>query len=448
VRRRIAAIAAVVSSIVLAVAAIAVVLLVQSQLVAGLDRSLEQRADQLAALTESESGPGHVASSSEDRFTQLLAADGAVLDATPNVEGVAALAELPEGRQAITTVSDVPIDDDAYRVLIRRLDSGGAIQYVVVGETSDDLDDGVRTLIATLAVVFPLAVVALVALVWWLVGRTLRPVEEIRRAVSEIGLAELDRRVPSPGTGDEIDLLAGTMNDMLARLESASSNQRRFVADVSHELRTPLTRMRTSLEVDVGRAEADLEQTARDVLGDTIDMQALVDDLLFLAHRDAGSAVIEHEPVDLDVIVDAEARRVRVDLRPEMRLDTTRVSAAEVVGDQRQLARLVRNLVSNALRHAEHRVAIELHEKSGVAVLLIDDDGPGIAGPDRDRVFERFVRLDEARSARDGGTGLGLAIVRDIATAHHGTVSIADASIGGTRVEVRLPTRETANRAR
>ncbi len=423
-------------------------MLVQTELVANLDGSLEQRADLYVAEVIDDGRSVVAGSSGEDRFVQVLAEDGAVIASTSNVAASAALVPLPVGQQATSTVSDIPIDDDAYRVLIRRFDAGGTSGYVVVGENADDVADGVRSLITTLAVVFPVAVVALVALVWWLVGRTLRPVEEIRREVSGIGLGELDRRVPSPGTGDEIDRLAGTMNDMLGRLESASSNQRRFVADVSHELRTPLTRLRTTLEVDLGRPDGDLEQTCRDVLGDTIDMQNLVDDLLFLAHRDAGTAVLARTPVDLDVIVDAEVRRVRSDLDRGPDVDASRVSAVEFVGDERQFARLVRNLLGNAVRHAERRVVLELDDDDGIAVFRVDDDGPGIPAPERDRVFERFVRLDEARSVRDGGTGLGLSIARDIVMAHGGTVRIADAPIGGTRVEVRLPAGAPSSRPR
>lgn len=442
-RRRITAIAAAVSALVLIVAGVAVVLLVRSELIANLDRSLEQRAELIVAGMVDGNASVIPEAGSEDRFVQLLADDGTVVAATRNLDGGAAVVAPPDGRQDISTRTDVPIDDDAYRVLIRRFDSDASSGYVVVGENADDVIDGIRSLVTTLAVVFPLAVAALAALVWWLVGRTLRPVEEIRRDVSEIGLGELDRRVPSPATGDEIDLLAETMNEMLGRLESASSNQRRFVADVSHELRTPLTRMRTALEVDLGRHEADLKHTCRDVLEDAIEMQDLVDDLLFLAHHDSGTAVVEREVVDLDAIIEVEVRHVRTHLGSDVSVDMSDVSAVGVIGDGRQLSRLVRNLLDNAIRHAHQRVEISLAEESQVAVLRVDDDGSGIAAEDRERVFERFVRLDEARSSRDGGAGLGLAIVRDITTSHGGSVAVVVAPIGGVRVELRLPAAES-----
>ena len=441
VRWRITAVAGLVAAVVLGVAAVVVVVAVQRELRDNLDRSLAQRADQVEVAVLSDPATGLANSDQEDRFVQVLDARGAVIFSTDNVAGSDALVDLPIGRQEATTRSDLPLEDDRFRVLIRRFDLDGGTNYVVVGENIDDVTDGVRALVVTLAIVFPLAALALVAAVWWLVGRTLRPVEEIRREVESIGLDRLDHRVPAPGTGDEIDRLAATMNDMLARLQSSAEVQRRFVADVSHELRTPLTRMRTTLEVDLSEPGADLDVTARGVLDDAIDMQALVDDLLFLARRDAGTGDVRLRPTDLDVIVDEEVRLVRAETT--VRVDMTGVSAAVVDGDARQLARLVRNLLSNAVRHAASLVMVTLVElddaRTGEVMLRVDDDGVGIAPEDRRRVFERFVRLDSARSGRDGGTGLGLAIVADIAAAHGGTVHVVESSLGGASFVVRLP---------
>ena len=362
IRSRITAIAAVISLVVLAVAAVIVVLVAQAQLRENLDRSLEQRADQVEAAVLVDATAAIANSNREDRFAQVLDAGGRVLFASDNVADVGALADLPAGRQEARTRSDLPLEDDVYRVLIRRFDVDGDSQFVVVGENIDDVRDGVRALVWSIAVAFPIAVLVLAGSVWWLVGRTLRPVEEIRSEVAAIGLAELDHRVPVPGTGDEVDLLAGTMNDMLARLESASAGQRRFVADVSHELRTPLTRMRTALEVDLSRSDSDFAATCRTVLGDAIDMQTLVDDLLFLARRDAGRAVTRQDPVDLDVVVDLEVQRIRAEHDAGPRFDMSGVSAAAIVGDEAQLTRLVRNLLSNAGRYATGEVVVALTE--------------------------------------------------------------------------------------
>ncbi len=447
-RRRITAIAVVLAALVLVASAVLVVVVVQSELASNLDRSLEQRAEQIEASIESDADVGLVTSNAQDRFTQVLDASGAVIGSTLNVAGAPALAELPSGKQQARTVDDVPIEDDQYRVLIRRFDVDATTRYVVVGENVDDARDAVRALIATLAIVFPIAVALLGAAVWWLVGRTLRPVEEIRAQVDSIGslgLDALDRRVPSPGTGDEVDRLAGTMNEMLARLESSSARQRGFVADVSHELRTPLTRLRTNLEVDRSDPNADLAATVDGALADTVEMQHLVNDLLFLARRDAGGTTDTDRwtLVDLDVVVGDETAAVRPTAaeRPDgaVDVDMSRVSAAVVRGDAAQLTRLVRNLLTNAVRHATSRVTVTMRQTGELIELAVDDDGAGIPEEDRERVFERFVRLDSARNARAGGTGLGLAIVGEVARHHRGTVRAEQAAGGGARFIVTLP---------
>lgn len=437
IRVRITMWAVAIVAVVLTIAAIVVVYVVETQLEDNLDRSLEQRADQIEQSALADPSVALLNSNREDRFAQVLDADGVVLLATDNVADEPALAELPGRRQSVTTRSDLALEDDAYRVLIRRFDGPGAAHFVVVAENVDDLRDGVRALVITLALVFPAAVFTLAVAVWWLVGRTLRAVEEIRGRVAEIGLGELDERVPVPGSGDEIDRLAATMNDMLARLESASAGQRRFVADVSHELRTPLTRMRTTLEVDLGSETRDLAETCRSVLGDAIDMQQLVDDLLFLARSDAGVDPVPRSAVDLDVVVEREVRRARPEA--DVDIDISAVRAVVVHASERALARLVANVLTNAVRHAATRVVIATAaDAGGAAVLTVDDDGTGIAEADRQRVFERFVRLDESRQRSSGGSGLGLAIARDIAEAHGGTLEIADSPLGGARFVTRL----------
>jgi signal transduction histidine kinase len=170
-------------------------------------------------------------------------------------------------------------------------------------------------------------------------------------------------------------------------------------------------------------------------LDEVVAMQDLVDDLLFVARNDTTDSGPARKLVDLDVIVDDEVRKLRP--ASTVPIDMTRVSAATVAGDASQLARVVRNILTNAVRHAASRVELTLTENESVE-LSIDDDGPGIPLPERERVFARFVRLDAARTKGDGGTGLGLAIAHDIVTAHGGEIAILDAPIGGARVLVTL----------
>ena len=251
VRFRITALATLIAAVVLTACAVLVVAMVEQQLEDNLDHSLAQRADQVEAATLIDPGTALANTNQEDRFVQVLDADGGVLFASDNLAGRPAVVEPPSGDQTASTHSDIPIEDDLYRVLVRRYSVDGVDRFVVVGENVDDVRDAVNALIAVLAVTIPTAVAVLAFAVWWLVGRTLRPVEQIRREVASIGLDQLGRRVPEPGTGDEIDRLAATMNEMLARLEESAARQRQFVGDASHELRSPLTRMRTTLEVDL-----------------------------------------------------------------------------------------------------------------------------------------------------------------------------------------------------
>jgi len=302
----------------------------------------------------------------------------------------------------------------------------------------DDVRESTRTLTTLLLITIPVVATTIAALVWWLVGRTLRPVEDIRRNVAEIEASDLDRRVPVPAGSDEIVRLARTMNAMLERLGAANARQQQFVADASHELRGPLTRMRSELEVDRAHPEtADARATAQSVLQEVSGLQRLVDDLLLLARSDAGATSFSSETVDLDDIVLRDVARLRSETGIEV--DAHGVSAAQVRGDAQALTRVVRNLTDNAARHATSVVTLTLGEVDGTAVLSVGDDGPGIPAGDRDRIFERFTRLDGARTAGSGGTGLGLAIARDVVTRHGGTIRADSVRGAGTRFVVTLP---------
>lgn len=285
------------------------------------------------------------------------------------------------------------------------------------------------------------ALVALVALaVWYLAGRALRPVEAIRVEAESITGSTIHRRVPEPDTDDEVGRLARTMNAMLGRLEESSQRQRQFVSDASHELRSPLASIRTNVEVALRNTDrADWAAVAGRVLAEDARMEDTVSELLELARIDEieGGTPVESLPeVDLDeLVLDETFRDHRVPI------DTTRVSAGRVHGRRAQLSRMTRNLLDNADRHAKWRVAIELqnNSESGTVELTVDDDGPGIAAEDRERVFDRFTRLDDGRARDSGGLGLGLSMVRTIAEQHGGTVTIDDAPLGGARVTVSLP---------
>ena len=237
---------------------------------------------------------------------------------------------------------------------------------------------------------------------WFVVGRALRPVETMRRDLAVISPENLDHRVASTGNDDEIARLAQTLNDTLARLESFTDRQQRFVADASHELQSPLASSIAELELALADPEqCDWPTTASDLLTEQQRMTRLVQDLLFLARDDDGATDARQTLIDLDDVVRSEAARLRP--RTTVPIDTSAVAPVEVRGGAEQLARVVRNLLENAVRYAATRVTVTLatgeRDDRRVAVLTVADDGPGVPAAARERIFERFGRADESRAA-------------------------------------------------
>ena len=431
IRFRIAALAVAISSVLLIGVSLLMATGLRWQLTENLDEGLNQRADTIAAVV-SGTLPAQL-SADEDLLIQVVDSKGFVLSASANLAGAQPIASLRPGIRNITSVPGRP---EEFRVLVREISSSSVQVTLLVAVNNDDVTDPVTILTWLLAVAVPAVVLVLGALTWWLTGRTLRPVDKMRVELAEITGTNLGRRVAEPATGDEIDRLAHTMNDTLDRLEDAIRRQQRFVADASHELRSPLTRIRTELEVDLATGEpSDPTRTEQSVLNETIDLQRLVEDLLHLARGDDGIFDSDFRPVDLDDIVLREARRLRE--RGRVAVDVNGVAAAQTIGDPHQLARAVRNLFDNAERHAASTVTVGLAESEGRVQLTVSDDGNGISPEDRDAIFERFTRLDDARARDTGGTGLGLAIVRDIVQRHHGTVELDNRA--ETRFMVELP---------
>lgn len=322
------------------------------------------------------------------------------------------------------------------RVARRQLDSGRTL--IAVGSLSsveESLDGfGRRLLLGA-----PVLLVLLGALVWFFTGRALSPVESIRQEVDGIDGDDLGRRISVPGSSYELSRLATTMNGMLSRVDESVAGQRRFVADASHELRSPLAGIRSTLEVNLAHPEGvDWEESGVSMQREATRMQRLIEDLLELAHSDAGETALRHEAVDLDdVVLDTVSAQQAT--HPSITFDLSAVSAAQVHGDREALARVIRNLTENAARHARSTVWVGTREHGGYGEFLIADDGPGIPEHQKDEVFERFARLDEARSRDAGGSGLGLAIARDIVVRHNGDIALSRSNAGGAEFVVRLP---------
>jgi signal transduction histidine kinase len=391
VRLRVTALATAALAVVLIIAGVTLVVVQRAALIEDVDDAARAIAAGVSAELDSKPMPQPIQVTGDDDTAVQVVTEGSVRASTANIAGEAPLTIRAAGAE---TLDLAPHAEGRFRVLVTDVDTADGPARLIVGVALDDVDASIAALIRSLLLTTPLALVALAAVVWWVVGRTLRPVEV------------------------------------------ANQRQQRFVADASHELRGPLARIRSELEVDLAHPDGSYPwRTHRSVLDEIERLQQLVDDLLQLARSD-GIAATPPSVVDLDDVVLAEAERIRA--RGLLRVDLSQLSAAQLEGDADGLIRAVRNLADNAARHAQTTVAFGIAESNGSAVLTVTDDGPGIPPSEAERVFERFTQLDPART--DGGVGLGLAIAREIVTRHGGTIVVDQEYDAGARLVVTLPT--------
>ncbi len=429
--------AVLVVAVVLLAGAFTLVATVRASLRDGLVTTAEQRAATLARQIETTGlpEPGPAENDDEepgDEVWQVTDSRGAVVRSSE-----------PLRERLVTDEDDdedevrLPGADEPYLVVTEDAEAGEVAYVVAVAASLEEVEDSTEALVAPLALGLPLVLLLVGGTTWGVATRALAPVERIRREVDQITGDRLDRRVPEPRSRDEIHRLAQTMNRMLGRLEQSRARQQQFVADASHELRSPVASMRQTAEVARTHPGALPEgELAEAVLEESVRMQRLVDQLLVLTRADEGGAGHPPSDVDVDDLVLDEARRVRA---AGFTVETSQVGPGRVRGDRTALGRVVRNLVDNAVRHARSTVALTVRDHDDVVELVVEDDGPGVPERDRRRVFERFVRLDEARARDAGGSGLGLAIVEAVVTAHGGTVAVTPSVVGGARFVVRLP---------
>jgi signal transduction histidine kinase len=438
---RSAFVAATVVFIALTVAGAGLAAVLYRSMLSGIDSTAAERVGEVAAEVESR-GTGRLDPQllrTDERIlaVQVIAADGRVVQRSASAPEtpMVPIDEIGDGLHIGIPEHASPFG--RIRFSAQTVDGPDGRYTVLVGEGSQGISSTVKTVIVALAVAAPIVIVVSAAATYLLVARSMRSVDAIRSRVAEISTSDLTERVPVPESRDQIAALARTMNEMLARIEAGHTAQQRFVGDASHELRSPLTTIISALEVAVAHPELlDKELAAGTLIPEAHRMQALVDDLLLLARADERGLPIRSEDVDLDDLVSAEAQRLRRETSLEVDTDLT---PTRVVGDAAALTRVLRNVLDNAERHAVSRVEVAVQARDDRAVVTASDDGPGVPAEDRDRVFDRFVRLDPDRSRTGGGAGLGLAIVREIVAAHHGTVAIDDRPGGGTRITVQLP---------
>lgn len=437
VRSRSALAAAAVVAVAVVLTGVALVAATYLFLRDGVERTAEQRAAQVAALvgggTRADLAAAVRPTPGDDTVVQVLDPSGAVVAASESVGDTGPVSPLrpAPGR---TLREDRDLDDDPFRIVAVGVETATGVHVVLAAHSLDEVGDGAEAAGTGLLVGLPLLTVVVGAATFLFVGRGLRPVEAMRREAAAISATNLHRRLPVPAAADEIAALATTMNTMLDRIEAAAAAQRRFVADASHELRSPLSTIHAGLDILAAAALPDHAATqVTRMRRESRRMAHLIDDLLLLTRVDESGLGLRREDVDLDDLVHAERDRLSA-ARPDLEV-TVRATPVRVTGDPHHLHRVLRNLADNAARHARRTVSITLTESG----LVVADDGPGIAPADRERIFERFVRLDGHRSRQGGGAGLGLAIVRELVAAHGGTVTVGSAPDGGAEFRVTLP---------
>jgi signal transduction histidine kinase len=437
-------------AVTLAAGALLLFAVLRVSLTRGLDDTARQGARQVAALANHHDLPKPVPVANSTLSVQVLDSHGRVIDVAwdPQVaDRLVSLLPFATARSMARTGQAVQMNGAPYGIpaLLRVVavpTSGGGV--VIAAVSYAEVSDSLFAVGLAAAIGTPLLFLLLVLVTWLVTGAALRPIEGLRRGAQEItGTgAGLGQSLPVPEARDEVHGLSVTLNDMLARLEAARQRQRAFIADAAHELRSPIASIRTQLEVGVDHPEVvDWPATAAGVLADTLRLTRLAEDLLALARLDEWTdRPPPGRPVDLAALASEVCARYA-----DARVPVTAAGAGWCVvgGETGGLDRLLVNLIDNAVRYARSQVSVRAHGEGPWVLLSVTDDGPGISRQDAERVFDRFTRLDDARS-RDadsgGGSGLGLAIVRGTATAHGGSAWLEDASPGpGLCARVRLP---------
>ncbi|KSW28758.1 HAMP domain-containing sensor histidine kinase [Cellulomonas sp. B6] len=426
---------------------------------AAVDAAVRERSATLAALVADDRVPDALPVTQPGEVAQLLDASGAVLatsttaSRTLPVVDAATLAAWREraGGRVLVVGTEGSAYDRVARAAVRAVTYRGEPATLVTTVPLTDVEGVLRALRVALLLVVPVLTVGFALVLRALLGRVLAPVEDLRAAADRVALAGGPGSLPVPAADDELGALARTLNAMLDRLETAAARQRTFVADAAHELRSPVAAARAAVEVAAAHPEAyPVADLVADLAPQVARMQALVDDLLVLAR--VGAAPVARGPVDLADVA-AEAVASVAPPAAARGVEVTVTGAATAVGAAGPTARAVRNLVDNAARHARSAVTVRVERvpadaaasggpgagTGGRVRVVVDDDGPGVPAGDRERVFERFVRLDAARERDAGGAGLGLAIAREVAREQGGDVALDVAPTGGLRAVLTLP---------
>ena len=411
-----------------------------------IENGLRSRADDVAALVRgTDAGLGSGLADTEDSFAQVIGPDGRVRDATPGLVARPLLAGdllMMARRSTIVTEREgLPgLDGARARLLATPVEDRGRTLVVVAGASLEDRDEALTSLLAQLLVGGPVALALASLLGYGLAAAALRPVEAMRRRAAEISATTTGRRLPVPRADDEVRQLAGTLNDMLDRLEAGFDRERRFVAEASHELRTPLALMRTELELALRRPRSaeELREAVASAAEETDRLARLADDLLVLARSDEGELGLSREPLFAKELLATVAHRFAVRAAQSGReVEVDAPAELGLTGDRLRLGQALGNLVDNALRHGGGVVSVSGRRNGEAVELHVTDQGPGLPPDFLPVAFERFSRPERSRS--EGGAGLGLALAEAVAKAHGGTAHAVNLPGGGADVWLALP---------
>jgi two-component system, OmpR family, sensor kinase len=449
IRVRVTAAFAIAMAAVLAGSGLYLYLRLESHLAGALDRELQLRAQDLAALVNephralAKDNSGRFIERGES-YAQLLSPVGRVLDATKPLGRSPLLNRIElrraERRPIYIDKPSVPGLNEGSRLLATQVKRSGAPVVLVVGATQQNDVETLASFRDELLIAGPIALLLASGAGYLLAGLSLRQVESMRRRAAAVSAETPGRRLPVPPTGDEVQRLGETLNDMLARLEAALERERNFVADAGHELRTPLALVRTELELALRQARTaeELRTAIRLSSHEVNRLSQLAEDLLLIARTDQGRLPLRVEPVAVDILF--ASIRSRFEWRAaEMNkiVAATPADGMLLVGDRMRLEQALGNFVDNALRYGGDEITLRAARQNGRLELRVHDNGNGFSPEFLEQAFDRFTRGDPAHGR--GGSGLGLAIVKTIAEAHDATAHVANSPSGGADAWISLP---------
>jgi heavy metal sensor kinase len=410
-----------------------------------IDRDLNARVADMAALVSEGRDPQRTLEASGERLAQIYSAGGRLLASTAAFSGTRALSgrQVREASRERLRINreDTPVGDARLRAVPARAGDGEPV-VIVVGEPLARSDSSLDRLRDLLLIAGPLALLLATYAGYQVAGAALRPVERMRVRAEQITEHDTADRLPVPGTSDEIEALGHTFNELLGRLDAALGRERRLLSDASHELRTPLSVLRTEVQLAL-RGERDareLRGALESVGHETERLSRLAEDLLVLARSDQGRLPIRGEPLDAHELLEAAARRAQAAASAAGRrvvAEHQGEDGAVALADPDRAAQALDNLVANALAYGRGEVRLSALEAEGQVELHVADQGDGFPPELLERAFDRFSRGDPGRTGE--GTGLGLAIVDAIARAHGGRAGAHNRPGGGADVWISLP---------